>query len=140
MKALDALVTGTLKSGSTRQSRAGAVQPAYAPPVVVPATFWIGAQTPDDLKGLGSHRTDAARCRPSFIALGAEPRTMTFAEAQAALEGGKSFRRHARDVRRRAIQCAGRPPCGPGARSPASAFSPNRAFWAGCPTPIEQRQ
>jgi TRAP-type C4-dicarboxylate transport system substrate-binding protein len=90
-KALDALVTGTVKERLDGAiERAGAVPLAYAPLGLRSlATTTIGAQTPDELKGLKVRTGPTPLVADVFIALGAEPRTMTFAEAQAALKAGK---------------------------------------------------
>ena len=90
-KALETLVAGTMKERlDAAIERAGAVPLAYAPLGLRSlATTTIGAQTPDDLKGLKVRIGSTPLVADLLIALGAQPATMTFAEAQAALKAGK---------------------------------------------------
>ena len=89
-KGLEALVAGAVKERlDAAIERAGAVPLAYAPLELRSlATTAIGAQTPDDLKGLKVRIGSTPLVADLLIALGAQPVTMTFAEAQAALKAG----------------------------------------------------
>ena len=90
-KALDALVAGTVKERlDAAIEGAGAIPLAYAPlgPRSL-ATAAGGAQAPDDLKGLKVRVGPTPLVADLFVALGAEPRNIPFAEAQAALKAGK---------------------------------------------------
>jgi len=89
-KALAGLVGGTIKERlDTAIERAGAVPLAYAAlGSRALATTTSGAQTPEEIKGLKVRVGPAPLVADLFIALGAEPKTLTFAEAQAALRAG----------------------------------------------------
>jgi TRAP-type C4-dicarboxylate transport system substrate-binding protein len=89
-KALNALVTGTMKERlDAAIERAGAVPLAYAALGMRSlATAAIAAETPDEFKGRKVRIGSTPLVADVFIALGAAPRTMTFAEAQAALKAG----------------------------------------------------
>ena len=90
-KAIDALITGGVKERlDAAIERAGAVPLAYATLGLRSlATTAIAVQAPTDLKGLKVRTGSTPLVADVFIAMGAEPRVMTFAEAQAALKGGK---------------------------------------------------
>jgi TRAP-type C4-dicarboxylate transport system substrate-binding protein len=90
-KALDALLAGTVRERlDAAIERAGAVPLAYAPLGLRSlATTAIGAQTPDDLKGLKVRIGPTPLVADLLIALGAQPAAMTFADAQAALKAGR---------------------------------------------------
>ena len=89
-KALDALVTGAMKERlDAAVERAGAVPLAYAALGLRSlATTRSGTQTPDEVKGLRVRISPTPLVADLFVALGAEPRMMTFADAQAALKAG----------------------------------------------------
>ena len=89
-KALDALASGTMKERlDAAIERAGAVPLAYAAlGFRALATTKIGAQTPDELKGLKVRVGPTPLVADLFIALGAEPKVLSFADAQAALKAG----------------------------------------------------
>jgi TRAP-type C4-dicarboxylate transport system substrate-binding protein len=89
-KALEALVNGTMKDRlDAAIERAGAVPLAYAALGSRSlATTTSSAQTPDELKGLKVRIGPNPLVADVIIALGAEPKEMTFAEAQAALKEG----------------------------------------------------
>ena len=90
-EAIDALVRGTMKERlDAAIERAGAVPLAYATLGLRSlATTTSSAQTPDALKGLKVRVGSAPLVADLFIALGAEPRTLAFADAQAALKAGQ---------------------------------------------------
>jgi TRAP-type C4-dicarboxylate transport system substrate-binding protein len=87
-RALEALISGTMKERlDAAIERAGAVPLAYAVLGLRSlATTANGAQTPDELRGLKVRIGPTPLVADLFIALGAEPRTLTFPEAQAALQ------------------------------------------------------
>ena len=89
-KGLDALVSGTMKERlDVAIERAGAIPLAYATLGLRSlATTMSNAQTPDELKGLKVRVGPTPLVADLFIALNAEPRTLGFAEAQAALKAG----------------------------------------------------
>jgi len=134
-KALEALVAGAVKERlDAAIERAGAVPLAYAPLGLRSlATTAIGAQTPDDLKGLKVRVASTPLVADILIALGAQPVTMSFAEAQAALKAGKldaqegtletfvTARFDALGVRHVVLW---------GGVAEVAVFAVNRAFWA----------
>ena len=89
-KALEALVSGTMKGRlDAAIERAGAVPLAYAALGLRSlATTTSNVQTPDELKGLRVRIGPTPLVADLFIALAAEPRTLSFADAQAALRAG----------------------------------------------------
>ena len=90
VKGLDALVSGTMKDRlDTAFERAGAIPLAYAGLGLRSlATTGSSAQTPDGLKGLKVRIGPTPLVADLFIALGAEPKTLNFADAQTALKAG----------------------------------------------------
>jgi TRAP-type C4-dicarboxylate transport system substrate-binding protein len=90
-RALDALVSGTMKERlDAAIERAGAVPLAYATLGLRSlATTTSSAQTPETLKGLRVRIGPTPLVADLFIALGAEPATLSFADAQTALKAGK---------------------------------------------------
>ncbi|HET7096217.1 MAG TPA: TRAP transporter substrate-binding protein DctP [Casimicrobiaceae bacterium] len=88
MKALDALLTVAMKERlDVAIERAGAIPLAYAALGLRSlATTTSGAQTPEALKGLKLRIGPNPLVADLLIALGAEPKTMAFADAQAALK------------------------------------------------------
>ncbi len=134
-KALDALVAGTVKERlDAAIERAGAVPLAYAPLGLRSlATTAIGAQTPDDLKGLKVRIGATPLVADILIALGAQPTTMTFADAQAALKAGKLDAQEgtlATFVAARFDALGVRHVVMWGAVAEVAVFAVNRAFWA----------
>lgn len=133
-KAIDALVRGTMKERlDAAIERAGAVPLAYAALGLRSlATTAVGVQTPDAIKGFNVRIGPTPLVADLFIALGAEPRTMSFAEAQAALKAGKldaqegslatfaAARLDALGVRHVLLW---------GAIAEVAVFAVNRAFW-----------
>ncbi len=115
-KALDALVAGAVKERlDAAIERAGAVPLAYAPLGLRSlATTAIGAQTPDDLKGLKVRIASTPLVADLLIALGAQPRDDDVRRSAGGVQGRHARRagRHARDLRRRAVRRARRSPCG----------------------------
>jgi len=88
-KGLDALVAATKERLGTAVERGGAVPLAFAAlGLRALATSTTAVQEPDDLKGLKVRTPSAPLVADLCIALGAEPRTLSFAEAQAAFKGG----------------------------------------------------
>ncbi len=92
--------------------RAGVVPLAFAAlgPRAL-ATTTMAVRTPGDVPGLRVRIASAPLVADLFMALGAEPRTMSFADAQAAFNDGYARRtgRDARDVRRGAPRRARHP-------------------------------
>jgi TRAP-type C4-dicarboxylate transport system substrate-binding protein len=91
-KALEALIgAATVRERlDAAIERAGAVPLAYAPlGVRALATTAASAQTPDALKNLKVRVGSTPLVADLLIALGAEPRTLSFAEAQAAFKSGQ---------------------------------------------------
>ena len=89
-KALEALVSGAMKERlDAAIERAGAVPLAYAALGLRSlATTASNVQKPDEIKGLKVRIGPAPLVADLFIALGAEPKALTFADAQAALKTG----------------------------------------------------
>lgn len=135
-KALGALATGTMKERlDAAIERGGAVPLAYAALGLRSlATTTIDVQTPDDLKGRKVRVAATPPIADVLIALGADPRTMTFADAQAALKGSRldaqegtlatfaTARLDALGVRHVVMW---------GAIAEVAVFAVNRAMWAG---------
>jgi TRAP-type C4-dicarboxylate transport system substrate-binding protein len=135
-KALNALISGTMKERiEAAVDRAGAVPLAYAALGARSlATSTIAVQTPADLKDLRVRTGSAPLVADVLIAMGSQPRTMTFADAQSAFKTGRldaqegtpatfaAARLDALGVRHVVMW---------GAISEVAVFAVNRAFWAG---------
>ena len=89
-KALDALVIGPVKAQlDAAIDRAGAVALAYAPlGLRALATTTVAVQAPADLAGLKVRTAWTPLLTDVFMTLSAEPRTLSFADAQAAFAAG----------------------------------------------------
>lgn len=88
-RGLDALVAALKEQLDAAIERGGAVPLAYA--ALTPralATTTMAVQDPGDVRGLGVRTASAPLVADLFIALGAEPRTLSFADAQAAFKTG----------------------------------------------------
>jgi TRAP-type C4-dicarboxylate transport system substrate-binding protein len=87
---VDALIAGAMKKRlDAAIERAGVVPLAYAAlgPRAL-ATTTVAVQVPDDINGLRVRAAASPLVADLFFALKAAPRTMSFAEAQAALKSG----------------------------------------------------
>lgn len=135
-KALNTLISGTMKERvDAAIERAGAVPLAYAVLGMRSlATSAIAVQTPADLKDLKVRIGSTPLVADVLIAMGAQPRTMTFAGAQSAFKADRldgqegtpatfaAARLDALGVRHVVIW---------GAIAEVAAFAVNRATWAG---------
>jgi TRAP-type C4-dicarboxylate transport system substrate-binding protein len=141
-KGLDALVAGTMKERlDAAIERAGAVPLAYATlGLRALATTSAAVQMPADLAGLKVRIASTPVLADLFFALGAEPRTMPFADAQAALKAGNLAAQEgtpATFVAARLDALGVRHVVLWGAIAEVAVFAVNRASWAGLT--LEQR-
>jgi TRAP-type C4-dicarboxylate transport system substrate-binding protein len=90
LKGLEALVVGTMKERlDAAIERAGAVPLAFAALQIREiATTTTDVRAPPDFAGLGIRIAPLPSLTDLFLALGAVPRTMAFADAQAAFKAG----------------------------------------------------